>query len=356
MEDLVLGTVGVVMLLLVLALAQIGVPDVSKDKLEALRVAMTLAQQERSAAQRRAAVAETTAAQARAARALAEEELELERRRREGAEQARAQAEAARGRAEDDARHLKGELSPKPVSVVVVCDGTLSMQPVLLALQKAILSLAEIGSRLSPRFELGLVVYRGKGYQHTLPLTVVGRTAGGRQSSGMAGLRHFMEAKDLRIEIFNFPSGSEVGTPTGRFDLCSRMSPLSGFAHAEDGVREGIAMLSQKPEGTRSVLILVGDVGTHELGDPNKLDAPDEASAARIQEMVRGFTRSHARGRVWSVFAGKDTGRQQFPTQSAAFFQSVAAAAGTRGSYSDDLSSLTAATVEAVFKPNGAQR
>jgi len=349
-DDILFGTTGLILVLLAWALTQIGIPEVSQGTLDAMAAELAAQQEARSAA-------EGDAAQQRAARAAAEADVDVERRRLAESEQARAQADAARRRAEDDARRLNGELSPKPVSVVVVCDGTLSMQPVLLALQQAVLSLAEIGSRLSPSFELGIVVYRGKGHQQVLALTQVGRIEEGLQSPGMADLRRFMEAKDLRIEIYDFPPGSEVGTRTGKFTMCSRMSALSGFAQVEDGVRAGIAMLSQKSEDTRTVLILVGDVGTHELGDPDRMEATDRESAKQIVDLVSSFTRTHPRARVWSVFAGDDVEELKLRDETVHFFQSVAAAAGGRGNYTDDLASLTAATVEAVFgNPNGVNR
>jgi len=362
MEDLVLGTVGVVMLLLVLALAQIGVPEVSKDRLEAMASELAAAMGARDAA-------EKAAAQERAARAAAdgrnsalEGELEGTKRELAGAQDARdaARRDAARSKelaAQNQKRadELKSALDPKPVSVVLVCDGTLSMGPVLLALRKAALSLADLGGWLSPRFALGIVVYRSKGNEQSFPLTEIAKSSGDRESTGKRALRRFMEDKVRRVGVSTFAPGAEKGTSTGEFDMVAHMDPLSGYADVEGGVRAGLAMLSKTPASERTVLILCGDVGTHEGGDPERIDPGDRESEARICREVASFAASHPNARVWSVFAGKDVENLKFPQQSAAFFRNVAVAAGKRGTYSDDLSSLAGATVEAVFKPNGAQ-
>ena len=61
------------------------------------------------------------------------------------------------------------------------------------------------------------------------------------------------------------------------------------------------------------------------------------------------FAAREERGRVLALFTGKQSTDLRFGSESEAFFRSLAAAAGEKGRYSDDITDLTASVLEAIF-------
>ena len=322
-DDILFGTTGLILVLLTWALTQIGIPEVSKETLDAMAAELAAAQQARSRA-------EDTAARERGARAEAERQFASERRRREQSERAQAQAEAAQRRAEDAreraeeaearAKREKNELEPKPCDVLIAIDTTASQAPAIDALQRAARSLSEIGARLSPRFRIGVVAYNGEGLV-TFPLTEIGATSGGNPSTGMQQLQTFLDG---------------LGT-------------VSGTADVEGALKEALAKLdSVARSGTRQLLVLCGDVGPWESGELEVIESFDRESARRSVGFVRSFAERSDQNRVLALFSGQNSNAAN-KDETVVFFRDVARAAGDRGTYSDDVSQLSATLVEALF-------
>lgn len=337
-DDILFGTTGLILVLLTWALTQIGIPEVSKEALDAMAAELEAAQKARSAA-------EQAAAQERAERATAEarnrslegdlgnkkRELESERRRRKRSEEAQIRADAARRRAEAAqketeeslarAERAKSELEPKPCDVVIALDATKSQDEVLASLRDASVSLSEIGARLSPRFRVGVVVYNGDGVS-SFPLTHIGRSQDGQPSEGMRSLIAFLGA----------------------------VSIVGGAAQVEAALDAAYSMLRGAGAlQTRQVVAVLGDVGPWEGGDDiYKIEPPDRESAVRALQKAQEFARVRPQSRLLALFTGKDSAVAN-KAETIGFFKQVAESAGSRGSYSDGVSQLSATLIEAVF-------
>jgi len=273
-----------------------------------------------------------------------------------GEDAANARAKGAKDReALNHAKAVSG-LTPQPIDVVITIDGTLSMRPVLAALETIARSVAEIGSRIAPRFRLGVVVYRSQKGTRVFPLTEIGATRDGQVSDGMRQFNDFLAAKTIPTrQMRDVPPGSEEGTVTGETTMSGNVEPIGDPADIEHGVRLAVEMLMRdSAPGTRRVLIVAGDVGPFELGsNPKDIDADDRASEERIRGLVKTLTGGSMDARVLALFTGKNDPSLRHRVESSAFFKSLAAASNG-GTYADDPSQITATVVAAMVEaPKG---
>ncbi len=377
MNDLLLNTLLVVVLVLMIVITAIGIPDVSADllrkyqaRVSALRnqvqgltmdlraeaAAHQQALQARDDAQhaRKAAELERDSAVARADRS--EQLADDANRRARLAEAGKRQADAGAARAQserDMAIDEANKLRPKPVDVVLVIDGTESMDPVLDELASASKSVAEIGSRLSTRFRLGIVVYRTSGSVSTFPLTEITETIDGRPSEGMRALTRFTDAKTKRVNIVAGSNGEIGGKPTGKTQMVSELEGLLSLADIESGLSAGVRMLeSRRATGTRQVMIVMGDVGPWESdGEAGSISRADRQSAQRCLASARGFAQSGEDRRILAMFTGKTLQNLRHRGETVEFFRQLAAQAGSNGAYSDDTSKIAASVVDAAVGP-----
>lgn len=248
-------------------------------------------------------------------------------------------------------------LAPQPIDVVIAIDGTLSMRPVLATHETTARSVAEIGSRIAPRFRLGVVVYRSQKGTRVFPLTEIGATRDGQASNGMRQFNDFLTAKTIPTrQMRDVPPGSEEGTVTGETTMSGNVEPIGDPADIEHGVRLAVEMLLRdSATSTRRVLIVAGDVGPFELGsDPKGIDADDRASEDRIRGLFKTLTGGSMDARVLALFTGKNDPSLRYRVETSAFFKSLAATAGKGGTYADDPSQITATVVAAMVEaPQG---
>lgn len=314
-NDLFLGTIGVVLILFVVAVVQIGVPEVSRSELEAMAAELRDAWTERNAATARAA------GQQQRADSL-ERSLADEQRRRERSERAASAAEARSARAEaaaERAEEARKGLEFKPTDCVLVIDGTASMEPTLLALRTGVLTLSEIAARLTA-FRIGVVIYNGNGVS-TYSLSGITPTEGGKEGAAMLALRRFMETAAV---------------------------PVSGAADVEGGLSAALEMFGPPRTGVRQQLVIAGDMGPWEIdGNGNEIHPDEERIARRVRESVHAFVRAGEGRSVLSLFTGKGTDIEH-RDRTTEFLKSLTTV-GTRSSYSEDLSQLTAAVVASLF-------
>lgn len=306
-NDLLFNSLGVFLLLLLAMMAMVGLPDVSLER---------LAQAEEA---RKQSDAELAATRQAAGRAAAEQD---QIRKRLETELASTRANAARIAIERDrAQASASALEPKRIAVAIAIDGTNSMAPTLKEQQSGALTVAEIGSRLSPRFQLGVVVYRDAARMAVFPLTEIGPSVNGQPSPGMAALRSFLTA---------------------------HMEPIGAAADVEDGLGRAIAMLQGVPAGTRRALCMLGDTGPWEGGAIDVIEPQDRRSEERCVQTARAFA-AQPDTRVLTVFTGRNvTGLRHVP-ETVTFFNRLA---GNDGKYSEDTSHMTATVLEALLKPS----
>lgn len=312
-DDILFGTCGLLVLVLTVALAQIGIPEVSRETLDAMAAELAAAQQD----QRRA---EEAAARERAARSAAETERDAERRRRESAERAQARADAARKRAERErdeaeeararAERAKSELEPRPCDVMICFDTTKSQADELAAWQGMARTAAEIGARLSPRFRIGVVAFNGD-------------------------------------ELVTLPLADFEGKTKERFQtFLDGLEIITGAADVEGATQKAISMLDDaRRPGSRQLLVMCGDVADETVVSGRVLY--DAEGAERVVRLVSTFAASSAQNRVLAIYTGNESTASR--GKSVAVFKRVALSAAQRGTYSDDVTQLSATMIEALF-------
>lgn len=250
------------------------------------------------------------------------------------------------------AEQAASDLKPKPVDLVIAVDGTSSMGATLGSIQRNIESAAEIAARLSPRFRLGIIVYRDQRNTHVFPLTEIKPTVKGAPSDGLKQLRKFLNDRVLEVWQTQGGRGETGGVVVGESRMVTRMEPLRALADVEYGIKTGLGMLAGQQHDQRKVLIVAGDVGPWEIVNENRYDdAADIDSHARVIRMAQQFGLESEQNRILSIYTGSanaaDT--QTFPQQAARFFKEFAAALNEKqGQYSEDAWQIASLAVEAA--------
>ncbi|MEE9391184.1 MAG: vWA domain-containing protein [Planctomycetota bacterium] len=326
-NDVLFCTIGVVLLLLVVALVQVGVPEVAKGELEAMNGELEAMKSHLVVEHRALIAAQDAAEQAQRHSAELTRSLDDERVAREGQLQANATLSRlldAQGReskrqqqAAKDAKIIQRDLEFRDTDVVLCLDGTASMKARLETLQTGVLALSEISARLV-KIRVGVVIYSGRGVLE-FPLTEIGPTVDGKPSEGMKKLREFMELHAIAVE---------------------------GHAYVEAGVNAALAMFGARRNGTRQHLVVMGDMDPLEAhGDDT---AGGDASALRVIASVQEFAQRYEDTGVLSLFTANGRHTRDTNQRIARFFEALASR-GKRSKYTNDLSQLTATTVAALF-------
>lgn len=260
------------------------------------------------------------------------------------AAQDRADADASNGRAE----HAEGQLKPRPLDVVIVLDGSNSMTPWMTKVRTSIEVMAEVCARVAPRFRLGLVIYR----QDTtvFDLQVIGATDNGHRSEGMDNLLSFANDKTESRTIMSTAVGEVGSAPTGEIKLEPKLSGYLTTVNPYVGIQKGISMFGDA--NARKVLVIIGDVGPWELDDPTKISAGERATAKLIHEMARDF--SGLDTRVLALFTGADAPTLPHKQETEAFFRRLAVASS--GAYADDPNQLAAIVLAECLRQGGPSR
>ncbi|MBX3406672.1 MAG: hypothetical protein KF869_07905 [Phycisphaeraceae bacterium] len=236
------------------------------------------------------------------------------------------------------------------VELVFAQDGSGSMQPAIETTKKLMLMTVELGAKLTPRFELGVVVYRNADGSSIFPPTLIERVpAGGAVPAGMVTLRGFMEDPTLDVSILEDADGESPGRRTGERKKVSQMSPLTAYVDVERGVRASLEMLERGNPKARKILLLVGDMGTAESDGVPGMSAADGAAAERTVAMTRAFIQKYPDTRVLTVYCG--TPRTSNRSETVDLFKRLAALAGTRGVFTDDLAAMEPLVTQAMLNP-----
>lgn len=329
-NDLLFNALAVFIVLIMVLLISIGVPDVSASDLE---------NSKREAEEQAQEVSRIS------------EQLQEEQEQRE-------MAERDRDRMAQEVVQARNDAKPRPIEVVLVVDGTNSMQPVLDELCTVALTVAEVGSRIAPRFRLGIIVYRDTAGTAVFPLTEIGPSHGDVRSPGMRELVKFIQAKTVKVSLVEGGDGETGGRPSGDTRMVSKMAAVMGLADIESGVRRASAMLGASSEiSARQVVVVMGDTGPWEMdGQRDSISLTDRRSGERIIDMVKTLGSSAREARMLTLFTGKNVAGLSHRAETIQFFRDLAAAKGSSGRYSDDASQILATVVEAMLSPGESGR
>lgn len=226
--------------------------------------------------------------------------------------------------------------------LLVMIDGTASMgmRERLTKVASTVKTAVTTGASLCGEVKVGLIVYRGPGETDILPLTVVRRPQGNKPNEGMSAFLDFMEAKEVRVTDNSTASG---------FRMVSRMHPRNGIADVGSALRIGLSLLRGSAAKDAPLLVAVcGDQGPWELGGSSMIEPEERELAAALQEEMAEFLGGYSNAQVISIFTGSH--QQINGTESAAFFESLASAAGSRGAFAQSPDALIAKALALFMK------
>ncbi|MDF1837512.1 MAG: hypothetical protein P1V35_06580 [Planctomycetota bacterium] len=356
-SDLIFATMAIFVLLMLVFIVQMNVATATSASKES--EAASLAEQLDELKSAQDEMLEEQVLRAEKAEELAEKaENEADKAREEAREakesKTKAEREASDAKdAQKEAEDELGSLRPKPIDLVFAIDGSSSMADALNSVQTSVEQACEVACRISPKFRLGVVVYRSKSdrFTNVFPLTPIGRRTKDGPHKGMSELKKWMSEKSIRVSVAKPGAGERGGEVTGQ-TYVSPMSALMTVVDVENGLKKALGLFgSEKSSDTRKVLILMGDVGPWELGSDTRSDeAVDKRSRASALSMVEAFASESPNRRVMSIYTG--TGNPWHKAETIAFFEQLAKRAGEKGVYSNKLSALVMTVVNAIADTN----
>lgn len=249
---------------------------------------------------------------------------------------------------------LESSLKTKPINMVIAVDGSSSMGETLSTIQSTIESVAEIGSRIAPKFQLSIVVYRNKSYTYTFELRDILPTQKGEKSAGMLELNKWLNEKAIKVVSASAGSSdSRPGKKAGSSYKVVRLSPIQSIADIEHGINTALSQFPIISSTEQSnILIVTGDTGPWETeGRKSSVDAIALTKEKRILSSVRSFTSRSNNNRVLALFTGSKSKSLDFKPESIRFFKNLSAATdGNQGIYTSDTSQIAATLVEMMVE------
>jgi hypothetical protein len=138
----------------------------------------------------------------------------------------------------------------------------------------------------------------------------------------------------LEVRLARFKPGAETGAVTGDKKKVSRMTPLGASVDIVRGLERGLQLLGSPSGAVTNVLILCGDVAYQER---SAFLTTNKRAGERVLAKAADFIEAHPGTHVLSIFT--PTGLLSVnQKESEVFFRSVAAAAGTKGVFTNDAS------------------
>jgi cell division protein FtsL len=211
---------------------------------------------------------------------------------------------------EETQKKLEDAIATAAVELIVVVDGSGSMQPTMDELKGSIVSIAKTIPIVTSEFRLGLVIYRSE-----------------------------LEIFPVRQILAEDKDGGRSLASVSRFT--ERLQPRSDVAGIDDGVIKALSMY-QSPSSRKSLIVL-GDVGPYESNyvPPSSLslDCNDTTREQRTISAVRRFGAQNENFRIFTLFTAGGA-PSNCPETTVPFFREMAATLGDDGQYSADLSEL----------------
>ena len=244
-----------------------------------------------------------------------EQVAEIEKEFMEALEELEKENQEQAEKLEETQKEIEDAIATASVELIVVVDGSGSMQPAMDELKGSIVSIAKTIPIVTSEFRLGLVVYRSE--LDVFPVR-----------------RILAEDKDRGRSLQSVVRFTE------------RLEPVADIASLDDGVIKALDMFQLK--SSRKSLVILGDVGPYEYeyvrptvqqpGGSVRVDCANTRREQKVISAVRKFGEQHENFRVFTLFtAGDSPGNCK---ETVPFFKNLSAALSDNGQYSADLSEL----------------
>ena len=216
---------------------------------------------------------------------------------------------------EEAQQKIEDAIATAAVELIVIVDGSGSMQAAMNELKASIVSIAKTIPIVTSEFRLGLIIYRS------------------------------------RLDVFEMQQILDENKDRGRSlnsveQFTKRLTPASDVANLDDAVLQALSMF-ESPSSRKSLIVL-GDVGPYEYGyrpptaqQPNgtlSLNCNDRQREQKAISAVTRFSSENENFRIFTLFTGN--AQSNCPETTEPFFRALAASLGENGQYSADLSEL----------------
>ena len=212
-------------------------------------------------------------------------------------------------------KSLAEAVAVKPIDLVIMVDGTGSMQKSMDALNLALSAIADEVPKVTSKLRIGIIIYREKLREFQLsPLPPATIDCGTAKNA----LHRFLERE---------------------------MRAIGGSANISDAMDKGLQWLSQSGDpNTRKAYMVVGDIGPYEMMHPNGgvRDLWSQNEEQRLTNAVRALAQRDKHLSVLMFIPQiVQSPSKEFESDTVAFFQNVATAAGEgRGALTRDSSEM----------------
>lgn len=217
---------------------------------------------------------------------------------------------------EETQKKLEDAIATAAVELIVVVDGSGSMQPTMDELKGSIVSIAKTIPIVTSEFRLGLIVYRSE-----------------------------LDIFPVRQILAEDRDGGRSLRSVSQFT--QRLEPQYNIASIDDAVIRALSMF-QSPSSRKSLIVL-GDVGPYETEyiqpsaqNPQggvRVECNDSAREQRVISAVRRFGAQDENFRIFTLFTAGEAASNCRET-TVPFFRELAASLDDNGQYSADLSEL----------------
>lgn len=233
-----------------------------------------------------------------------------------------------------------GTFSTWPLDLVIMPDSSSSMKPCFEEIKLTLTLLAPAAARAcEPEpFRLGIVRLRRVGNTEFKPLTRMG-TVRKFRGPGARSLLAWVDDDTETITIVEGSVGESSGTPTGETRLVPWFSTAISKISHQHGLATARKLFEDSSDGTRKLVVVIGDQAGWLEDDPNAQVVLDEIAAGA------------AEGICWSfIFTGDEAATNPHLEEARAGFRRMAEAAGERGSYAETTRLLPAEILGQIMR------
>lgn len=233
-------------------------------------------------------------------------------------EQKSAENEEQKDKIEELEKKLEDSISTRAMELIVIVDGSGSMEQPLRILGESIKNIAESIPVASSDFSLGMIVYRNSLDVYAMRKILPDKLDGGKSYR--------------TVEEFT-----------------RNMRPISAMANIDDAITRAVQMFSDQP--SRKTLVVLGDMGPYEYvrGNQVQWECQNKARENSISHSLKQFSNSHSDFRVFTLFTGNGTQNLNCISNTRNFFRGLAANVSSNGLYSEDVGKLLVFLLKGVL-------
>ena len=238
------------------------------------------------------------------------------------------------------------------IDLSIAFDGTSSHSEELPALHRMVQRSIAASAKTAERLKVSITIFRNKRSTDIFNLT---RFDPG-QDDGRDKLEDFFAEPRRTLNLVEGSEEESGGTRTGETVEANALDPVIAHSNLPYGVANAISQIDGS-NGSHKLLVIASDTATAESdGNPRSISRRDRAAAQRVENMVQELVAEHDRVAVITLFTGAADPGIRHREHTTDFFKRLAAIAGPRGTYTEDIDDLEQLVVDAIKNMQGVAR